>query len=46
MKHFLESIMHYAWNAFARDPRRATISAKNGGSIDPSDDLTEVYTRC
>ncbi len=34
--------MHYEWNAFAQDPRRPTISAKNGANIDPSHDFTEV----
>jgi len=34
--------MHYWWNAFALDPRRPTITAKNGARIEPSNDFTEV----
>lgn len=34
--------MHYVWNAFAQHPSMATITAKHGGSIAPSDDFTEV----
>ena len=41
--HLKESIMHYGWNAFAKDRSKPTIISKVGkNNIEPSDDLTLV----